>query len=79
MLLVEEQDKLSRLGKYIVELRKERNLKQYELSDLLDIDVRVIRRIEKGKMNFQIHLLFRLAEVLNVSPESLIAITSKKT
>ena len=78
MLLPEEEEKLSRLGKHIVELRAKRNLKQYELSDLLDIDVRVIRRIEKGKMNFKIHMLFRLATALNVSPESLIEMSFGK-
>lgn len=65
----EEQEKyLKELGSYIIKLREEKGLKQYELSDLLDIDVRVLRRIEKGETNIQILFLFKLADALGVDP-----------
>lgn len=67
-----EQEYLTKLGEFIVKIRKERGLKQYELSDQLDIDVRVLRRIEKGKTNVQVLFLFKLAEILDIPTESLI-------
>lgn len=67
-----QQEYLKKLGVYIIRLREKQGLKQYELSDLLDIDVRVLRRIEKGKTNIQILFLFKLAEVLNVKANSFI-------
>ncbi|NVK52502.1 MAG: helix-turn-helix transcriptional regulator [Flavobacteriaceae bacterium] len=74
-----EQEKyLKELGSYIVKLREKRDLKQYELSDLLDIDVRVLRRIEKGETNIQVLFLFKLAEVLDVSPTSFISLKKER-
>ncbi|PQJ81054.1 hypothetical protein BTO18_16535 [Polaribacter porphyrae] len=67
-----QEEYLKKLGIYIVRLREKKGLKQYELSDLLDIDVRVLRRIEKGKTNIQILFLFKLADVLNVKTNSFI-------
>lgn len=76
LLKIEEKQYLKNLGNHIIKLRKEQGLKQYELSDLLDIDVRVLRRIEKGKTNLQILFLFKLAEALNVEPTSFVDITN---
>ena len=78
LLKIEEKQYLKNLGNHIIKLRKEQGLKQYELSDLLDIDVRVLRRIEKGKTNLQILFLFKLAEALNVEPTSFIDFGKKE-
>ncbi len=67
-----QREYLKELGNYIIRLRLEQSMKQYELADALDIDVRVMRRIEKGEMNIQVLSLFKLADALNVSPSSLI-------
>ncbi len=71
----EQQNFLRQLGEYIVLLRKQQQLKQIDLADLLDMDVRVLRRIEKGETNIQILLVFQLAKVLNVQPESFITLS----
>ncbi|WP_162200425.1 helix-turn-helix domain-containing protein [Kordia jejudonensis] len=71
----EQQEFLRQLGEYIVLLRKQQQLKQIDLADLLDMDVRVLRRIEKGETNIQILLVFQLAKVLNVQPESFITLS----
>ena len=70
----EQKEYLKKLGKFVVELRQKKGMKQYELADALDIDVRVMRRIEKGEMNFQILFLFELAFVLDIDASSLIKI-----
>lgn len=71
----EEEKYLKKLGDYIVELREKIGLKQYELSDILDIDVRVLRRIEKGKTNIQILFLLKLAKALQVEPITFIELS----
>lgn len=62
----EKEQFLKRFGAYVVKLRKEKGLKQIDLASALDIDVRVLRRIEKGETNVQILFLFELADVLGV-------------
>ncbi|WP_452597105.1 helix-turn-helix domain-containing protein [Pontimicrobium sp. MEBiC01747] len=71
-MTVSEKEYLQKLGNRIVEIREKKNLKQYELSDLLDIDVRVLRRIEKGKTNVQILFLLKITKVLDIELNSLI-------
>ncbi len=68
----EQQEYLKQLGLYIVSLRLQKGIKQYVLADALDIDVHVMRRIEKGEMNIQILFLFKLASELGVSADSFI-------
>ena len=73
--MTEEQiEYLKKLGAYVVSLRQKQSIKQYELADMLDIDVRVMRRIEKGEMNIQILFLYELANALKVLPKELIEI-----
>jgi len=71
----EQQEFLRKLGEYIVLLRKQQQLKQIDLADLLDMDVRVLRRIEKGETNIQILLVFQLAKILKVKPENFISLS----
>ena len=63
----EQKKYLKKLGELVVELRQKKGMKQYQLADALDIDVRVMRRIEKGEMNIQVLFLFELASVLEVN------------
>lgn len=55
------------LGKRIVILRKKRNLKQKELSDILDMDDGSLRRIESGRTNPTTATLIKIAKALNVT------------
>ena len=56
----------------IKDLRLKEKITQEQLSALCDVDVRTIQRIEKGKQNISISLLFAIAEALNVTPNILI-------
>jgi transcriptional regulator with XRE-family HTH domain len=59
------ESEIIRLGIIIKELRIKEKLTQEHLSTLCEVDVRTIQRIEKGKQNISISLLFAIAEALN--------------
>lgn len=65
-LTKEEKIFIKKLGKNIVAIRKEKNLKQKELSDLLDMDDGSLRRIESGRTNPTTVTLLAIAKALNV-------------
>ncbi len=60
------------IGKNLVELRKARGLTQSELSDLLDVQTRLIGRWEQGKGKPQFDYILKLADVLEVSLDRLL-------
>ena len=60
------------LGNIIRHLRLENGITQEHLSSLCDVDVRTIQRIEKGKQNLSLNLLFSISNSLNTKPEYLI-------
>lgn len=63
---------LKKIGKTIASLRKQKKLSQEDLSGLAEMDRSFLSEIENGHKNFSIMVLFRLAEALNVKPESII-------
>lgn len=63
--------KLVQLGKNIKIARKNKNLSQNNLAELLDISREHLAKIETAKRTISLGLLFRLCEVLNISEESL--------
>lgn len=67
------QSEIIRLGLVIKDLRLIEKVTQEHLSTLCDVDVRTIQRIEKGKQNISISLLFAIAEALNVKSSVLIS------
>ncbi|MFH6990325.1 helix-turn-helix domain-containing protein [Flavobacterium collinsii] len=62
-----------RLGLIIKELRKKEKITQEQLSILSGVDVRTIQRIEKGKQNLTISVLFSIATPLKVEANTLIS------
>lgn len=54
------------LGQRIIELRRDRELTQEGLAEILQIDARELRRLEAGG-NTTVHTLVNLARALNVS------------
>jgi transcriptional regulator with XRE-family HTH domain len=59
------------VGDYIKEKRKERKLTQLRLSKLIDIDVTVVSRIEKGIRKPQSNILKKLSKALSVNEQEL--------
>jgi transcriptional regulator with XRE-family HTH domain len=67
----EERNYLKLLGGNIVKKRKERGIKQKELSDLLDIDDGSLRRIESGRTNPTTMSLYNIASALEIELKDL--------
>lgn len=65
-LTKEEKAYIKKLGMRIVELRKEKNLKQIDLATKINIEDSALRRIESGRTNPTIKTLLRIAEGLDV-------------
>lgn len=63
------------LGLRIAALRKERQLTQAELSDLLDMEESALRRIELGDTNPTFKTLIRIARGLEISLKELLDIS----
>lgn len=63
------QDKI---GKFICELRKEKNLSQYQLADLIPISRQGVSKWERGKTIPDTQTLIRLSEIFDVSINELL-------
>lgn len=63
---------IRKIGENIVKLRKEKNLKQIDLSVKLNIEDSALRRIEKGRTNPTIKTLFNIAKELGVEVSDLL-------
>jgi len=59
-------------GKNLVALRKERQLTQAELAELLDVQPRLLGRWERGQGKPQFDYILKLADVLEVSLDRLL-------
>ena len=65
-------DKMTIVQNRIAELRKERNIKQTQLADLLCVNVTYLYRVETQQANMSIDLLIATARILDVSVDDLI-------
>lgn len=60
------------IGRHIKEIRLKKGLSQDELSIETGLDRSYISMIERGKRNPTLIVIFRLCEVLDIEPHSLI-------
>ena len=65
-LTKKEQEFVDKLGKRIVELRKEANMKQIELATRINIEDSALRRIESGRTNPTVKTLLEIAAGLDI-------------
>ncbi len=63
-----------KLGKAIVQLRKQRGLAQEKFANESEIDRRYMSDIENGKRNISIDVIERLAKCLGISVSELFSI-----
>ncbi|MDO4314615.1 MAG: helix-turn-helix transcriptional regulator [Oscillospiraceae bacterium] len=68
-------DILKELGKRLRELRQERELKQREMADLLEMTLRNYQRMEHGEINVPVLTLCTLADYFGVTTEYLLGRT----
>lgn len=73
-LLKGEKEFIVRLGKRIVLLRKEKELKQIELASILNIEDSALRRIESGRTNPTLKTLLKIAAALEITIDQLLKI-----
>lgn len=64
--------RLIKLGAKIKEIRQAQNLTQSTLSDLAEIDIRTIQRLEKGDMNLSLNIFIAVIKSLNVDATEII-------
>lgn len=57
---------IKHIGKNIVEIRKIKGLRQSDLAAIIDMEDSSLRRIERGRTNTTIKMLFRIASALEV-------------
>jgi len=69
---MEKQDILNKIGSKVRELRESKNYSLQEFSDKLDIEYNNLIRIEKGRSNFTIGTLIKIANALEVELKELI-------
>lgn len=67
----EYRDQYQQFGLNVVYYRKKKRLSQTQLAELVDIHRTYVSSIELGKVSVSFDVLFKLAEVLEVSPSKL--------
>ena len=60
-----------KFGLNVVYYRKRKRLTQLQLAELVDIDRSHISAIELGNVGVSLDMIFRLCEVLEISPKEL--------
>jgi transcriptional regulator with XRE-family HTH domain len=65
-------------GATIRQLRLKEKLSQQELADYSEVDRSFLSELENGKGYPSLHIVYKLAEVLGVSPHKLIELVDKK-
>lgn len=60
-----------KFGLNVVYYRKRKRLTQLQLAELVDIDRSHISAIELGNVGVSLDVIFRLCEVLEITPEEL--------
>ena len=65
---------LKKLGERIIELRTNQSLSQTDLAHMCDWDRQTLHKIEKGKVNTSIYILYKIASELNITLKDLLDI-----
>lgn len=65
--MLDKQETLIGIGSNIRKLRESKNLSIQDLADKLDIEYNNVIRIEKGRTNFTIGTLVKIANALEVN------------
>lgn len=63
---------IKRFGKNVKKLRESKGLTQQALSDLCEVDIRTIQRIEKGQYATRLDLLLALLDALGLKAGDLL-------
>lgn len=67
----EYKDRYEQFGLNIVYYRKKKKLTQLQLAELVDVDRSHISAIELGNVGVSMDVIFKLCDVLDVTPKEL--------
>ncbi|MBR2675219.1 MAG: helix-turn-helix transcriptional regulator [Mogibacterium sp.] len=67
----EYKDLYEKFGLNIVYYRKRKKLTQLQLAELIDVDRSHISALELGKVGISLDVIFKMSEVLEISPKEL--------
>jgi len=67
------------IGKQVAKYRNEKKLSQTELADLAQLSRGSIANIEKGRQQSPLHVLWNIAEILDVTIDKLLPLKNIKT
>ena len=67
----EYKDHYEKFGLNIVYYRKKKKLTQLQLAELVDVDRSHISALELGKVGISLDVIFKLCEVLDITPKEL--------
>lgn len=70
--MLERNETLIRIGLKIREIRESQKLSIQDLADKLDMEYNNVIRIEKGRTNFTIGTLVKIANVLNADLKDIV-------
>lgn len=70
--MVERQEFLLKVGQRIKYIRLSKGINQAQLAFLCDRDKQTIERIENGKINTSIYMIYIIADALNIEPKELL-------
>ncbi len=70
--MLDKQETLVAIGSKIRKLRESKNLSIQDLADKLDIEYNNVIRIEKGRTNFTIGTLVKIANALEVDLKDIV-------
>lgn len=70
--MIDKQQALIAIGLQIRKLREERQISIQEFGDSLDIEYNNVIRIEKGRTNFTIGTLVKIANTLKVTLKDIV-------
>lgn len=68
---VEYKESYEKFGLNIVYYRKRKKLTQLQLAELVDVDRSHISALELGKEGASLDVIFKLCEVLDITPKEL--------
>ncbi len=70
---------LSYIGANVLSLRARGDVTQEDLAEASGLDVRFLRRVERGSVNLRFDTIVRLAEALGVEPSALLRPAKART
>ena len=69
---IRDEKALKTVGLQIRKLREKAGYSQQEFADMCEMELSQINRIELGKVNTSISVLFKIAEILELKPSKLL-------